>query len=163
MVSVKTIHSGTVFAWFMLVVILRRIVMLAVAMSAKRGKPFPPGSRPPEDNKLIGKQTTVVTDTSSPIEFTKDIRVTKMINNDIENDPYFFILLLATAIFSDSASQNCTRTIVYSILYLLIHIAYAVTYIMVLQPWRSMMFAFGLPLTVACSLDLVITMSLQPN
>ncbi|CAF0781744.1 unnamed protein product [Adineta steineri] len=162
MVSVKTIHSGTVFAWFMLVVILRRTVMLAVAMSARRGKPFSPGSRPPEDNKLIGKQTTVVTDTYSPVEFIKDVRATKTINNDTENDPYFFILLLATAI-SDSASQNCTRTIVYSILYLFIRIAYAVTYIMALQPWRSMMFAFGLALTLACSLDLVITMSLQPN
>ncbi|CAF0747666.1 unnamed protein product [Adineta steineri] len=162
MVSIKTIQADTVFAWFMLVVILQRIVMLAVAMSTRRGKPFPPGSRPPEDNKLIGKQTTVTTDTSSPIEFTKDVRATKTINNDTENDPYSFILLLATAI-SDSASQNCTRTIVYSILYLIIRIVYAVTYIMVLQPWRSIMFAFGLPLTVACSLDLIITMSLQPN
>ncbi|CAF1568963.1 unnamed protein product [Adineta steineri] len=137
--------------------------MPAVEMFARRAKPFPPGSRPPEDNKLIGKQTTVVTDTSSSIEFTKDERVNKTINNDIDNDRYFFIFLLATTYFSDSTSQICVDTIGYSILYLFIRSFYAVTYIMALKPWRTIMFAFGFALTLVPSLNPVITMSLQPN
>ncbi|CAF0897321.1 unnamed protein product [Adineta steineri] len=161
MVTVNTIQAGTVFAWFMLVVILRRIVMLGVSMAARRGKPFPPGTRPPEDNKLIGQPTT----TTTQHDFPRDVRVNRTINNDTENDPYFIILLLATAIFSDTAvsPRNCTRTIVYGILYLFIRIVYAVAYIMALQPWRSIMFGLGLVLTLACSLDLVITMSGRPN
>ncbi|UJR29746.1 hypothetical protein I4U23_017294 [Adineta vaga] len=165
MVSVETIQSGTVFAWFMLMMIIRRIVMLGVAMNAGRGKPFPPGSRPPEDSKLSGVkiQQSPTTTTSNQIEFTKDVRVNKTIHNDTENDPYFLILLIATALFSDGYSRNCSRTIAYGLLYLIIRTLYAVTYIIGLQPWRSIIYALGLALTLACSLDLVITMSLRPN
>jgi len=52
MVSVNTIQAGTVFAWFMLAMILRRIVMLVVAGIAGRNRPFPPGTRVPEDQML---------------------------------------------------------------------------------------------------------------
>jgi len=163
MVNVNTIQAGTVFAWFMFVMVLRRVVMLVVAGVARRGKPFPPGSRVPEDNKLRGGNVEVTTGIPGQIEFTKDVRVNKTIGNDSENDPYFLILLLATAVFSDSVARNSTRTIVYGIIYSFFRICYAVAYIMALQPWRSIMFAFGLAVTLACSLDLVITMSLRPN
>jgi uncharacterized MAPEG superfamily protein len=163
MVSVNTIEAGTVFAWFMLVMILRRIVMLVVAGIARRGKPFPPGTRVPEDNKLRRGNVEATTEVPGQIEFTKDVRVNKTIVNDSENDPYFLILLLATAAFSDSANGNCIRTIVYGILYLFIRVLYAVAYIMALQPWRTVIYTFGLALTLACSLDLVITMSLRPK
>lgn len=163
MVSVNTIQSGTVFAWFMLIVILRRIVMLVVAGVARRGKPFPPGVRPPEDSKLTGGNAEPTTQVTGQIEFTKDVRVNKTIGNDTENDPYFIILLLATAVFSDGGAGRSTRTIAYGLIYLVVRIFYAVAYIMALQPWRSLMFALGLALTLACSLDLVITMSLRPN
>ncbi|CAF1675405.1 unnamed protein product [Adineta ricciae] len=136
--------------------------MLGVAMHAGRGKPFPPGSRPPEDSKLTRvKIQKTPTTTTNEIEFTRDVRVNRVIHNDTENDPYFFILLLSTAIFSDRS--NCTRTIVYGLLYLIIRILYAIAYIMAFQPWRSIIYAFGLALTLACSLDFVITMSMQPN
>jgi hypothetical protein len=52
MVSVNTIQAGTVFAWFMLAMILRRIVMLVVAGIAGRNRPFPPGTRVPEDQMM---------------------------------------------------------------------------------------------------------------
>lgn len=163
MVNVKTIQPGTVFAWFMLVLVLRRVVMLVIAGIVRRGKPFPSGARPPEDRKLDGRnaETTIVI--PGQIEFTKDVRVNKTIGNDSENDPYFLILLLATAVFSDRVVGHSSRTIAYGIIYLVIRIFYAVAYIMALQPWRSIAFAFGLALTLACSLDLVITMSLQTN
>ena len=163
MVNVNTIQAGTVFAWFMLVMVLRRVVMLVVALVAQRGKPIPPGSRVPEDNKLRGGNAEVSTVTPGQIEFTKDVRVNKTISNDSENDPYFLILLLATAAFSDTPALNSTRTIVYGIIYLFVRICYAVAYIMALQPWRTILFGFGLAVTLACSLDLVITMSLRPN
>jgi uncharacterized MAPEG superfamily protein len=163
MVSVNTIQAGTVFAWFMLFMVLRRIAMLVIAGVARRGKPFPPGSRVPEDNKLRGEPVEVSTVTPGQIEFTKDVRVNKTIGNDTENDTYFLILLLATALFSRNAIPDATRTIVYGILYLFARICFAVAYIMALQPWRSVSFALGLAVTLACSLDLVITMSRQPN
>ncbi|CAF4871630.1 unnamed protein product [Rotaria sp. Silwood1] len=99
MVSVNTIQSGTVFAWFMFMMIMRRIVMLVVAGIAGRGRSFSPGSRVPEDKIL----------------------------------------------------KRVAR------------ICYAVAYIMALQPWRSLIYGVGLACTLACSLDLVITMSRQPN
>ena len=163
MVDVNSIQSGTVFAWFMLIMVVRRVAMLVVAGFARRGKPFLPGSRVPEDSKLRGGQVDV-----SPVgidhnEFAKDVRVNKTINNDSENDTYFLILILATAAFSDSVSRNATRTIVYGAIYLFARLFYAVAYIMALQPWRSLLFALGLACTLACSLDLVITMSRRSN
>jgi uncharacterized MAPEG superfamily protein len=162
MVSVDTIQASTVFAWFMLIMVLRRIVMLVVAGIAGRNKPLPPG-RVPEDKILKrGRVTPPVTQTA-PMEFTKDVRVNKAITNDTENDTYFLILLLATAVFSDSLNGNCTRTIVYGTIYLFFRIFYAVAYIMALQPWRTLAFSFGLACTLACNLDLVITMSSRSN
>jgi uncharacterized MAPEG superfamily protein len=164
MVDVTTIQSGTVFAWFMLVMVVRRFVMLVVAGIARRGKPLPL-DRVPEDRKLAGGQMGSQTETPGHIEFTKDVRVNKTIGNDTENDTYFLILLLATAVFSDTTSGNgnVIRTIVYGSIYLFARICYAVAYIMGLQPYRSICFAVGLACTLACSLDLVITMSRRSN
>jgi uncharacterized MAPEG superfamily protein len=163
MVSVNTIQAGTVFAWFMLAMILRRIVMLVVAGIAGRNRPFPPGTRVPEDQMMKKGQVEPSTTGTTPVVFTKDVRVNKTIGNDTENDTYFLILLLATAVFSDSVNGDCTRTIVYGAIYLFFRILYAVAYIMGLQPWRSITFTFGLACTLACSLDLVITMSRRAN
>ncbi|CAF0868717.1 unnamed protein product [Rotaria sp. Silwood1] len=102
MVSVNTIQSGTVFAWFMFMMIMQRIVMLVVAGIAGRGRSFSPGSRVPEDKILKRGQVDTSTTENTHIEFTKDVRVNKTISNDTENDMYFLILLLATAIFSDT-------------------------------------------------------------
>jgi uncharacterized MAPEG superfamily protein len=162
MVDVTTIQAGTVFAWFMLVMVIRRIVMLVVAGIAGRNRPFPPG-RVPEDKILKRGQVEPSTTGNIHGDFSKDVRVNKTINNDSENDTYFLILLLATAVFSDSANGNCTRTIVYGAIYLFFRIFYAVAYILALQPWRSLAFTFGLACTFACSLDLVITMSRRSN
>ncbi|CAF1466714.1 unnamed protein product [Rotaria sordida] len=163
MVNVNTIHPGTVFAWFMLMMVIRRIVMLVVGGIAGRNRPFPPGSRVPEDKIFKKSQVDTSTVETDNNEFTKNVRVNKTIGNDTENDMYFLILLLATAIFSDGSSGNSTRTIVYGLIYLVARICYAVAYIMALQPWRTLVYALGLACTLACSLDLVITMSRQPN
>ncbi|CAF1341822.1 unnamed protein product [Adineta steineri] len=138
--------------------VLRRVVMLVVAGVAARGKPRPPG-RVPEDYKTKRKSV------GTPIQnrFTKDVRVNKTINNDSENDTYFLILLLATAVFSDTSNGNVIRTIVYGAIYLFARICFAIAYIMGWQPWRSIFFAIGLACTLACSLDLVVTMSRRSN
>jgi uncharacterized MAPEG superfamily protein len=91
------------------------------------------------------------------------VRANKVITNDAENDTYFLILLLATAVFTDTLTGNTTRTIVYGVIYLVIRIIYAFMYILRLQPWRTMIFTMGLACTLAISLDLVITMSRRPN
>ncbi len=162
MVSVNTIQSGTVFAWFMLVMFVRRIAILVVAGIAGRNKPFP-SDRVPEDKFLKKGLVTAPTINTAPIVFTKDIRVNKVIHNDAENDTYFIILLLATAFFSDNFNPDRVRTIVYGAIYLFFRILYAVAYIMALQPWRTLAFFLGMFCTLACSLDLVITMSRRSN
>ncbi|CAF3337732.1 unnamed protein product [Rotaria socialis] len=160
MVDVTTIKPYTVFAWFMLMMVVRRIAMIFLIVITRARKPFQPGTRVPEDSKLVGAQVQPSTVDPGTIEFTKDVRVNKIIGNDTENDTYFLILLLATAAFSDG---NATRTIVYGAIYLFARILYAVAYIMALQPWRSVLFTVGLICTLACNLDLVITMSRRPN
>jgi uncharacterized MAPEG superfamily protein len=162
MVSVNTIQAGTVFAWFMLIMVLRRIVLIVIIGIAGRNRPFLPG-RVPEDKFLKRGQVIAPTADVGPVVYTKDVRANKTINNDSENDTYFLILLLATAVFSDSANGNCIRTIVYGTIYLFFRIFYAVAYIMALQPWRTLAFSLGLACTLACNLDLVITMSSRSN
>ena len=163
MVNVNTIQAGTVFAWFMLILVLRRIVLLIVIAVTGRNKPFQAGSRVPEDRILKRGQT--IAPTTEPVhpEFTKDVRANRVITNDSENDTYFLILLLATAWFVDKSSGDCTRTIVYGAIYLFCRIFYAVAYIMALQPWRTLLYFLGMLCTLACNLDLVITMSRQSN
>lgn len=163
MVSVNTIQAGTVFAWFMFLMVLRRVALLITAMVAGRNKPFVPGSRAPEDRMLKRGQIQPTSSDIAPIEYTKELRAMRVIGNDTENDSYFFILLLATAAFSDSVSLDCTRTIVYGTIYLFFRLCYALAYIFALQPWRTILFAFSLACTFACSLDLLITMSRRSN
>ncbi len=163
MVDVTSINPGTVFAWFMLCMMLRRGVMIALFNIAGHGKPFKPGTRVPEDDSEYKKRKQHSTEESGYIEFTTDMRVNKVITNDAENDTYFLILLLATAIFSDAQSGTCTRTIVYGVIYLFLRICYAIIYIIGLQPWRTIIFAMGMTCTIACNLDLVITMSRRSN
>ena len=158
MASINTIPSGAVFAWFMLLIFVRRVVMLVIGGIAGRHRPFLPGARPPEDRILKKAQPE-----TTQIEFTKDIRVNKTISNDSENDPYFLILLLATAVFSDGISGSSTKTIVYGAIYLFARTFYAVAYIMGLQPWRTLAYCVGMLCTLVCSLDLVITMSMRSN
>lgn len=163
MVDVTTINPGTVFAWFMLGMVLRRVVLVAIFNRSIRAKPIPVGTRVPEDIKRQRQEVEGLNTEPARIEFSTDMRVNKTITNDTENDIYFLILLLATAVFSDAASGNATRTIVYGAVYLFIRICYAVAYIKALQPWRTILFAIGLNCTVACNLDLVITMSRRSN
>jgi len=162
MVSVNTIQAGTVFAWFMLIMVLRRIVLIIIIIIGGRNKPLPPG-RVPEDRFANRGQVANVTTETALAVITKDVRANKVINNDSENDTYFLILLLATAVFSDSANGDCVRTIVYGVIYLFFRIFYAVAYIMALQPWRTIAYYFGFACTLACNLDLVITMSRRSN
>ena len=163
MVSVNTIQSGTVFAWFMLMMLIRRLAIIIIGVIAGRNRAFPPGSRVPEDKMFRKGQAQTSTPETPNIEFTKDVRANKTITNDTENDTYFLILLLAIAVFSDWQSDNSIRTIVYGTIYLSIRILYAVAYIMGLQPWRSLIFLLGFACTLACNLDLVITMSRRRN
>ena len=163
MVDVTTINPGTVFAWFMLGMLLRRAVLIAIFNVSIRGKPLQPGARVPEDNPKRKERVQSSTTEPPPIEFTTDMRVNKTITNDSENDTYFLILLLATAIYSDGGSGTAVRTIVYGVIYLFIRICYAAIYIIGLQPWRTILFASGLTCTIACNLDLVITMSRRSN
>jgi uncharacterized MAPEG superfamily protein len=162
MVNVHTIQSGTVFAWFMLLMVLRRILMLIIAGITGYNKPFP-ADRVPEDKIL--KRGRVASSTSGIIhaDFNATVRINKTITNDSENDTYFLILLLSTAALSDNFNGNCVRTIVYGTIYLFFRLIYAMAYIMALQPWRSIAFYFGLACTLACNLDLVITLSRRAN
>ena len=164
MVDVYSIQAGTVFSWFMFFMVSRRLIVLIVAAAYSRNRPFVPGSRPPEDKMLKSKSVEPSSNQSVQAEFTKDVRANKVISNDGENDPYFFILLLATAVFSDDVpGTSCTRTIVYGVIYLFARVVFAISYIFGLQPWRTLSFCVAFLCTLACSLDLIITMSMRSN
>jgi uncharacterized MAPEG superfamily protein len=139
MVDVTTIQSGTVFAWFMLIMLIRRVVLVFLFVIVRSGKPIQPGTQVPEDRKLAGNKIDVESGALGQDRFTKDVRANTVIGNDAENDTYFLIFLLATAAFSDTTSGNgnVIRTILYGAIYLLIRILYAIAYIMALQPWRT--------------------------
>ena len=165
MVDVTTIQSGTVFAWFMLIMLIRRVVLVFLLVIIRSGKSFQSDTQLPEDIRLAGKKIDVESVALGQDQFTKDVRANKVIRNDAENDTYFLILLLATATFSDTTSGNgnVIRTIVYGATYLLIRILYTISYIMALQPWRTIFYVFGLCCTLACNIDLVVTMSRRSN
>ena len=164
MVNVISIQPSTVFAWFMFLMVLRRIILLIVSMIIGYKKPLTGGSRPPEDKIFKRGQVEPSTSAIVPTEFTKNVRINKVIHNDAENDTYFLILLLATAIYSDaSLSRDCTRTVIYGTIYLFFRLCYTVAYILALQPWRTLCFFCGLACTFAISFDLLITMSRQSN
>lgn len=165
MVNVNSIQPSTVFAWFMLIMVIRRIILIIIIGIAGRNRPVQPG-RVPEDRFLKRGQvatTTTTTGEGVPPVFSKDVRANRVINNDAENDTYFLILLFATAIFSDPVNGDCIRTIVYGAVYLFLRIFYALAYIFALQPWRTLTFFLGLACTLACNIDLVIILSRRNN
>ena len=166
MVNVISIQPSTVFAWFMFLLVLRRVILIILTMIWGYKKPLIAGSRPPEDRMFKRGQIEPSSSTTNEIsvEFTKDVRINKVIHNDAENDIYFLILYLATAIYTDaSLSRDCTRTVIYGTIYLFFRLFYTISYIFALQPWRTICFFCGLACTFAISFDLLITMSRQPN
>lgn len=153
----------TVFAWFMLCMVIRRIVLVTLSAIIGFHRPFEPGTRAPEDRMLKAKDTQATMDDVPAVSFTKDIRINRAIHNDAENDPLFFSLLLATAVASDNVTEPSTRVIVYGSIYLFARMAHAFTYTMALQPWRTIALFVSVLCTLACSLDLVVSMSLRAN
>ena len=163
MVDVTTIQAGTVFAWFMLVMVLRRFVLIGILSLIRLTRPYQPGWRAPEDDFFKNGPVVASTVSAAPLQFDTDKRINREIANDAENDTYFLILLLATAVYSDSQNGNVNRTIIYGSIYAFLRIFHAVFYILALQPFRTLIFVLGFCCTVACNLDLVITMSRRSN
>lgn len=163
MATVTTIQSYTVFAWFMLFMVLRRIILLVLAIIFGFHRPFTAGSRVPEDKMFKTKELRSSFANVASIEFTKDVRINKVFHNDSKNDMQFYILLLATAVTATDIADPSTRTIVYGVIYFCARVFYALSYVMAWQPWRTIALVSGLLCTLACSLDLVITMSLRSS
>lgn len=163
MVLITTIQSYTVFAWFMLLMVLRRVVLTILAIIVGYHRPFVPGSRVPEDRMLKPKDLQANFNDVAQTSFTKDVRINKVFHNDSKNDLHFFILLLATAVAATDVADPSTRTIVYGVIYFVTRVFYAIAYVFGWQPWRTIALTIGLLCTLAISLDLVITMSLRSN
>jgi uncharacterized MAPEG superfamily protein len=163
MADVTTIQSLTVFAWFMMLMILRRCIILIMGIYAGRYQPYPLGTQVPEDNMFKREEFRSPTPVTSESDFCEAVRVNRVIHNDSENDTYFLIMLLSTAVTGDAIGDNCIRTIVYGSIYLAVRLFYAAAYIMAWQPWRMISFSLGLLCTLACSIHLVITMSTRAN
>lgn len=163
MVSVDTILSYTVFAWFMLAMVVRRIILLTFAAINGRYRPTLDLTQVPEDNIMKPKDLRTPIQEIGSVVYNKELRTNRVIGDDTENDIYFLILLLATAIVSDNVSDPCTRTIVYGVIYLIARTMFTLCYILALQPWRTMFSIITHACTLACSIDLVITMSTKPN
>jgi hypothetical protein len=92
MVDVTTINSGTVFAWFMRGMVLRCAVLVALFIIGINGRPFQPCSRVPEDDPNRNKPTSI--NTPSPVQFTLDMCVNKVITNDAESVVLFVLFML---------------------------------------------------------------------
>ncbi|CAF0928119.1 unnamed protein product [Rotaria sp. Silwood1] len=163
MTDVTTIRPGTVFAWFMLVLVVRRLALIIMLIVTRQTQPFQPSVRLPEDDTRKKKQMVSSAESTPQNEVNRDARINGVITNDAENDTYFLVLLLATALFSDWVNGNVIRTIVYGAIYAFARIVHSVTYLLALQPWRSLAYMIGLLCTFAINLDLVITMSRRTN
>jgi hypothetical protein len=96
MVSVNTIQAGTVFAWFMLILLIRRIILITILAVVGSKQPLPP-SRVPEDKIFRNRTVAAPTTDATRIVYTADVRANKIITNDSENDTYF----------SNFAISNC--------------------------------------------------------
>lgn len=163
MVSVNTILSYTVFSWFMLLMIVRRIVLVSFAAINSRYRASPDITKVPEDMIMKPKELQTPIQSIGSVVYSKELRSNLVITDDAENDPYFLLVLLATAIVSDNVSDPCTRTIVYGTVYFAARFSYTVCYVLGFQPWRTLCYVAGLMCTFACSLDLVVTMSSKSN
>lgn len=164
MVDVYSIKPGTVFAWFMLVLVVRRFVLVVMLIVTFRQNPPKPGARAPEDApRKVEHQNNSTAAVQPPNDFDRAARINAAIRNDSENDAYFLILYLGTAIFSYSLNPDVVRMIVYGAIYLAARITHSFMYLLALQPFRSMSYMVGLLCTFAMSLDLVITTSRSSN
>lgn len=157
MVDIYTIKPGTVFAWLMLVLVVRRLVAVVLLIVSKQMQQSKSGSQQPVESRNStndGKQTG-----------SGDLptRINGIISNDSENDTYFLILYLGTSIFSYSVNADIVRLIVYGSIYLAARISHFTMYALGYQPPRTMSYLVGLLCTFAMSLDLTITMSRSSN
>lgn len=154
MVDIYTIKPGTVFAWCMLVLVVRRIVLVMMLIVSKQMQKSDSGKGPVEDAR---KKNNGDDSSDTPT------LVNGCIRNDSENDTYFVILYLGTSIFSYSVNADIVRLIVYGGIYVLARILHSIMFILELQPWRTLSYVVGMLCTFAMSLDLVITMSRTSN
>ncbi|CAF5016740.1 unnamed protein product, partial [Rotaria sp. Silwood1] len=67
----------------------------------RQTQPFQPSVRLPEDDTRKKKQMVSSAESTPQNEVNRDARINGVITNDAENDTYFLVLLLATALFSD--------------------------------------------------------------
>ncbi|CAF4991428.1 unnamed protein product [Rotaria sp. Silwood1] len=103
------------------------------------------------------------TNSTGPDDEDFATRVNGAIINDSENDTYFLILYLGTAIFSYSVNPDIVRMVVYGSIYLTARTLHSTMYALGFQLPRTMSYLAGLLCTFAISLDLVITMSRSSN
>lgn len=140
MVDIYSIRVGTVFAWFMLILMIRRITLVVMLV-------------------IIGmKKGSAKSNNDDVIE-----RINGCLTNDSENDTYFLILYLGTAIYSYSLNPDLVRMIVYGSIYLFARIMHSTMYVAGIQPARTLCYLVGLLCTFAMNLDLVILMSRASN
>ncbi|CAF1548064.1 unnamed protein product, partial [Rotaria sordida] len=67
----------------------------------RQTQPFQSSVRLPEDDIRKNKQKQNPTESTPQRVVDRDVRINGVITNDAENDTYFLVLLLATALFSD--------------------------------------------------------------
>ncbi|CAF1160440.1 unnamed protein product [Rotaria sp. Silwood1] len=75
---------------------------------SRKIKPPQPGSRPPEDIRMMSNNK-ISAESTSPDKFDRAARINGAISNDSENDAYFLILYLGTAIFAYSVNADILR------------------------------------------------------
>eukprot|EP01117_Protostelium_nocturnum_P010699 TRINITY_DN3852_c0_g3_i4.p1 TRINITY_DN3852_c0_g3~~TRINITY_DN3852_c0_g3_i4.p1 ORF type:complete len:163 (+),score=50.84 TRINITY_DN3852_c0_g3_i4:75-563(+) len=145
------LRAVTVFAWFMLFLVLRRIGILV--FSGLKGDRSQPNDRPPEDTKIMPEEAGAALSRGQET-WTAQKRAGRTMDNDTENDILFVPLLLALAFSPIPATTR--RIICYAAVYAFSRFVYAVSYLGGFQPWRSVMFSLTLLTTLVLALDLSI-------
>ncbi|CAF3648151.1 unnamed protein product [Rotaria socialis] len=159
MTDIYSIKPGTVFAWFMLVLVIRRIVLIVMLIASGIAKSSGAASQPVEVARNGGSGKNAKESDQADL----GTLINTAITNDSENDTYFLILYLATGIYSYSVNVDVLRMIVYGAVYLFARIIHSVVLILELQPYRTLAYLIGLMCTLAISIDLVVTMSRSTN
>ncbi|CAM4784481.1 unnamed protein product [Rotaria magnacalcarata] len=95
MTDIYSIKPGTVFAWFMLVLVIRRIVLVVMLIASGIVKSSGAASQPVEvaRNGNSGKGSKEL---ASSDKADLPTLINNAITNDSENDTYFLILYLGT-------------------------------------------------------------------
>jgi len=124
------------------------IVKYIVTVSIQGRKRFATGTRPPEDQKLIGSGVNVGTSYVQPqiqavdnnnTALEEDIRWQRIVANDLESLPFGMIVAVLSLL---SAANKNAHIALYTI-FVVSRVLHTIAYARAAQPWRTIWWTLG--------------------